>query len=410
MLAPYGGGRRRAMIQAGGRMARRAAPGFAMGIGAAEAGRIARGAVDMAKYAYQSLAGKKERKRRPPPKQAPRERKVVAPVAIAGSIRSRPARFQSKQGHFRVQHREMMTEIKSTGGDNMDVFTTNLNPGILPWCAAMADAWDKYRFHSVKFQFEPTVATSAVGNFYMAFDGPMKDVLPETPGDLMTLENASVDRIWTPSTFKVPSRHLGKRRLVRDSALAGKEPMDYDAGRLVFGVSGAAAGVIGALYIEYDVEFFEPSSSVAIAPSTSVTCMVVTPATSLVTSTYNEPTFMDHNLNDVDGLSLGAAGNITADGITLAPGTYAVTAQARFTQDCDIASISFLTGIGVEGKNAYPTVAWYAGSPNPFDREVDTFRVVHITQPTKINVSVRAVFSSGSVTLQQVKLMVIALA
>jgi len=379
----------------------RAAPAFGAGaLAYGGAGQV----IDLAKMAHQYLgspkrkakaAAKRESKAmgRPPPGKGPI---IVAPVSTAREYKTKAARMQAQgKGTFRVTHREHLGEVKSTGGT--DVYTYRVNAGLLPWLASMANAWDYYSFKKLKFSFEPAVATSAVGNLYLAFDGPMKDNLPTTPAEVMTLEGAGVNRIWTPTAFNVPHKHLTRKRLVRDHPLAGKKAADYDVGNFIYACSGAAVSTIGALYVDYTVEFSTPSTNVPISHSKGATQAYVLSNHALTTTVdYDVDVKASAAVSGFDGLELTP--QATATGYMLPPGSYSIEVINVFRLSSAAVLAQLTSSIAVDGAVTY-SVPTNIENGTGADKYIPlaTTRLIHLEDTQLVSARTSSTFAAGTV-------------
>jgi len=123
-------------------------------------------------------------------------------------------------GGLRIHHREFcgtLNHVTSTPAYNHPVTNTKqaaipmtlpLNPGdgqTFPWLNGVATRFEKYKFHSLRFSYEPTCSTFENGGVAIC---PIYDPNDPVPSDRMTLMNAQgVKRgpVWEKLSLSIPS-------------------------------------------------------------------------------------------------------------------------------------------------------------------------------------------------------------
>lgn len=78
---------------------------------------------------------------------------------------------------LRMKNRELLTSLKSVTYDDFELLRTyKLQPGFpltCPWFASLAQKFDKYKIHNLKFIYESTCPTSAPGRIvFIAYADP----------------------------------------------------------------------------------------------------------------------------------------------------------------------------------------------------------------------------------------------
>lgn len=188
--------------------------------------------------------------------------KVKGSLATSGSAR--------RLGAFPVTHRELVSDVNIWGADFKTGLSTYLvNPAnalLFPWLARMASSFSAYRFRSLRFIYVPACATSTNGHIGMAFDPDPTQAASRPVGtkiDVLNFECSERGAPFCEMVLSVPRKFLtniGPRLLVR--SLLNEEPSaTHDAGNLHFYAIGPTPqALVGELYVQYVIEFFEPQS------------------------------------------------------------------------------------------------------------------------------------------------------
>lgn len=145
-----------------------------------------------------------------------------------------------------------------------------------------AQLYDKYRFGMLKFHFVPAGSTQTRGAVLLAYDRDISDATPP-PNDngvrqFMAMMDSVSSPIWAPCTAVCPLSHP-EEGLWCNPVAGGDDRLSYQ-GQLYIACmepSSLAAGQsIGDLFMEYDVEFFDPQldqtvpiANIAVPSSTS---------------------------------------------------------------------------------------------------------------------------------------------
>jgi hypothetical protein len=137
-----------------------------------------------------------------------------------------------------------------------------VNPGLastFPWLAVEAAQWNEYRLHKCKFSFVTRSATSQVGTIILAPNYDASDPAPTLESQLGNYADSVEDTEWKDieCPFDPESMHpMGPRKFIRTGAVPG-DIKTYDVANFYLSTDGATTNVIGKLYVEYDVEFFD---------------------------------------------------------------------------------------------------------------------------------------------------------
>jgi len=186
-------------------------------------------------------------------------RKDVAVVARSSRNTTRKPRMASKNGNFRIRHREYITDLNTVVAFAVSTFP--VNPGMsqtFPWLSGLAQRFEKYKFHQLRFVYETTTSTTTIGSQLMALDYDAADGPPPSKAAMMSYAGATRSAYWANDSIQL--RTDNKNRYVRVAQLDSHlDIKTYDVANFIEGGSGAAAVVqCGELYVEYDVELSIP--------------------------------------------------------------------------------------------------------------------------------------------------------
>lgn len=207
--------------------------------------------------------------RRPQAPKAKKQRSmatVSAPVARTAMVRANKPKFSGSSSGIRVSHRELITSITSSGTDWNQVAALDINPGdshSFPWLSVIAQNWENYKFNRLRFVFEPQVGSNTNGLLSMAPDYDAADAAPNSELTFSSYSDYVDGPIWHELIGSVnpQSMHLfSPWRYVRTGAKdLLDQPITYDVGTQYIYAVGVSAGIVGRLYVEYDVEFKIPT-------------------------------------------------------------------------------------------------------------------------------------------------------
>lgn len=172
----------------------------------------------------------------------------------------------------RIKHREFVTavvlpstEVAPYSG-TYKVWSWSVNPGLsalFPWLSPVANQYELYRFHSLKFRYVARTGTSTGGTVRMAFDHDAMDDDPPSRDVFMAYAGAVADTCWRDIDLDVPASRLNLGMPNGRYTRLGVHPIEdlktYDAGKFLLAVTGwGTAQEIGELLVEYDVELLVP--------------------------------------------------------------------------------------------------------------------------------------------------------
>ncbi len=323
-------------------------------------------------------------------------KKVAVPAAQGAKITTRKPQFikQGSDGRVTVKHREYIDDI--TSSVSFSALTFTINPGLngtFPWLAQIANAYETYRFKSLKFIYEPSCATTTVGTICLAVDFDPADSAPASKLQMLSYSGAVRSPYWTSCQYVCSQADLAKfqQKFVRAALLpSGTSPLLYDAGNLFIGVvDGAGATMVGELHVEYEVELLTPqlNNVGGVGNQLSITAPTNTQPFAGTVTSNNASTVLVQVLPGLDGVRFLQAGQYLINYATIwsgAPGgittaasggativTFATVVSA--TNNCIITCIvnvsqpggalSFAFANAVTGSN--PSVCRIAGYPAP---------------------------------------------
>jgi hypothetical protein len=143
---------------------------------------------------------------------------------------------------------------------------------MFPWLSSIATAFEKYRFHSLRFEFVTATATSTTGAVALAPEyDPDDNNYGLTKQQLYMFDGVVRGPLWESLAlnFRVPNRQM----FTRDHTTIGSLKW-HDPGKLIIDVSSpSVTATIGELWVEYDVSLsipeFELSKDITAIESTS---------------------------------------------------------------------------------------------------------------------------------------------
>jgi hypothetical protein len=169
---------------------------------------------------------------------------VPAPSNVGFAVRGNP----KLNGATRFKHRELV-----------GVFTTNsqfgfrvspANNSLFPYLSTLANMYDEYRFHALRFVIVSATPTSTGGRWYMAWDPDSEDARPQDVNQYMAMQHSVSMSAWQSGELVVPP--CQKRYI----SYFGDTLKDNGA----IYVRNDASGSTFDLYVEYDVELFNPNT------------------------------------------------------------------------------------------------------------------------------------------------------
>lgn len=154
------------------------------------------------------------------------------------------------------------------------------NHSAFPWLAHMAGNFEKYRFRSLSYRFQPTVSSSTNGRYYASFDYDVDDPVPVSLQNMMSCRTNLESSIWLPSELRVDTRLMAEGMPWRythvNSRLTFQEPRTAYAGCLYLAFRTPTTNVALDVWCDYSIELSAPCSDIpdaldtyAMAPSSA---------------------------------------------------------------------------------------------------------------------------------------------
>jgi hypothetical protein len=264
---------------------------------------------------------------------------VLAPTAYSARTQFVPPR--SKLSTRRLQNRELVATIN--GSVAFAATTYAINPGValsFPWLTNIANNFQQYRFHRLRYVFVTRVGTGVAGNVILSPEYNPNNRVPQSETEAVNTQDATEDVVWRENacTLDVGAMFpIGPRKQVRAQALPG-DLQAYDAGKLTVGTVGMAdASSVGKLWVEYDVELFVPESSPNTHVNTSASVYIKNSGQVVSTGAQTAITWTTAQ----DGLGLG---NFNGSGVlTLPLGFYRISGVLNITDNANEAFLAQLT-------------------------------------------------------------------
>jgi hypothetical protein len=201
------------------------------------------------------------------------ETQAIAPVAYS-------TKWASGAKSMRVRQSEIVGAVTVDdtwfpswhGTFSANTFPINpANPKTFPWLSYIARLYDKYRFHSLKFRFINSVATSTTGNIIIALDYDTLDAAPESVVEASQTAKFTMTPTYVPSEFAVPVSHPGNNPWLYtyDISAGTKDLKTYNLGNLFICIDGLPknGAVVGYLAVDYDVELLDKNPVVDVFAS-----------------------------------------------------------------------------------------------------------------------------------------------
>lgn len=252
---------------------------------------------------------------------------IAAPVAYASTQKSTKAQYVNfTSDSCRVKHCELLGSV--TGSNNFVVDINNgtfqINPGLVtsfPWLSSQAAAWEKYKFHNLRFIYHTKCSTSVPGSVLLGLDYDASDVAPTDEKQLSSFYGSVESAPWKEIVFQCDMKRMADSRYIRVSAVTGVDIKTYDQGNFYVGTVDGTAVPWGKLWVEYDVELQIPQQN---PPAGIGVYFSAVTTTANLFPVINNTTIQSRNYNISVNGSPTVANRLVIDG--LVPGKrYAIT-------------------------------------------------------------------------------------
>jgi len=141
-----------------------------------------------------------------------------------------------------------------------------LNPGLaasFPWLSIEAQGWERYRFKKLNYRFTTSTGSTTPGTVIMAPDYDAADAAPASEQVALTYKDRQYCPPWELDKLTQLSPSMMnaafKEHFIRTGALAANQDVKtYDVGNLHLCTSGGTAVQWGKVFVEYEVELYNP--------------------------------------------------------------------------------------------------------------------------------------------------------
>lgn len=171
--------------------------------------------------------------------------RMPAPANI-GTAMTGSAKFQ---GDIRLKHRELLISGNFNDGSLRTYRVNPVDAETFPYLSNIANNYDEYKFHSIKFGLVSSSPTSSGGRWYMAWDPDSTENPINSSQYFMQMQHSLSASAWQSGDLSVPG--------MKDFKLTQHFPNDLkDHGQLLMRSTGTTEAF--DLYIEYDVTLRNP--------------------------------------------------------------------------------------------------------------------------------------------------------
>jgi len=200
--------------------------------------------------------------------------------------KSSQAKFTSNGNSLTVRHREYINPVdlnnalleRTTAIGNTyakrEPFRYNINPAdgaTFPWLSNVAARFEKYKFKSLTFSYQPTCPTTTAGGIGLAIIYDAADDIPNNRTELFNAESCVRAAVYDSLTLPCKKIHLNKLLHTRDlhhGLVDANELRTSDVGYMIAAVYNISSDIqFGDLYVSYEVEFSGPKTSKTAAKS-----------------------------------------------------------------------------------------------------------------------------------------------
>lgn len=207
------------------------------------------------------------------------EKTVSAPAVISKVMQTDFEIFKGPiRGAIRIHGSDWLGRLpipaSPTAGQAIGEFY--INPLEYPGTrlALFAQLYDKFRFKRLRFKFVPYQGTAVPGAVIMAYDRDISDPTPPANDSgvrqYMAMMDACAGPIWQPLTMDCSLSHP-ESGLFTNAVPGGDDRLAYQGQVYVALLEPPAAGVVlaGDLFVEYDLELFDPQLETNVAIGSS---------------------------------------------------------------------------------------------------------------------------------------------
>lgn len=249
-------------------------------------------------------------------------RGASAAAAYGGSYQSNARRSE------RTSCTEFVQNLNGTNSATPGVTSFQFNPGLsklFPRLSVEAAVWETYTVHSAKVVYRAACSTQTPGSVILSVDYDASESPPTTEQQLLNTAGAISGNSWDHLEMKLDHRAMmghADRLYVRDSAVAG-DLKTYDACMInVATVNSGGTGIMGKLWIEYDISFQTPQVASTLTSKKSA-FFYLSGTQNMTTAT---PAAIQYDTSLYNPLEIGNSSGV----FTLPKGVWRVDVNAEF--------------------------------------------------------------------------------
>lgn len=177
---------------------------------------------------------------------------------------------QSKS--LRIHQMERIANVTSNGttAGNFKADSYIINPAnstTFPWLSGIANLFDKYKFHKLRFFFINNSPTSIAGNVTMAVDFDTLDAVPANGIGMSNLAKFISFAPWKSEELSIPVNRPGNNSwlFTTNETPVGTDAKTYNLGNFLISTEGITSTdyLVGYLCVEYDVELLDKNPKTA---------------------------------------------------------------------------------------------------------------------------------------------------
>lgn len=158
-----------------------------------------------------------------------------------------------------VTHSEYISDVIAR--DTSTATSYPVNPqsnSTFTWLSAIATRFEMYRFRKLKFHYKPSCSTITSGYVILGMDFDFYDPSPTKP-TMLAWKYSSKSAVWQSSSLDVSmDSRMSTPRYCNVSSSQGDSRLDMLGNLWVLAFHGTTLDV-GEVYVEYTVEFLQPS-------------------------------------------------------------------------------------------------------------------------------------------------------
>jgi len=189
-----------------------------------------------------------------------------APVS-SGTVRTTRG---ARSPPTRITHRESLGTLTPASTAYAVLASFNVNPGLpasFPWLSNIAQQYETYRFRKLRYCYETRSSTANAGIVILVTNYDVTEAVFTSTVQAENYRGATVGQPWISFCHDLATGSMNdyNRHYCRSGAqVSGTDLKTYDVGLFQLIVSGCPNSQIGELYVEYDVDLFDPRVQVPI--------------------------------------------------------------------------------------------------------------------------------------------------